>query len=380
MRKLFGLYISLFAIVVCFLSGCTQVKKSPSIKNAKKIEATDNTNTTPYFSIVCRKKNRTAFILFDFNSNKLKKVFDEEIVCEFPIGIIDKKNNKIYYSLWGDFEKKGIKAGDCLMCYNIKNKKKQQITSIHHVFNSLTIYNEYLYGIIAGKESNGNLQLCKINPNNGEIKPVDPDNTDVRYKNFSIDYQTGEIIASSYSDYASRRFDTDPEKDKSIPWPFFLHSISSDFQTSKLIYTFSDSPYTSIFNTYEEDPDVLIKKWDLTANNLIISDINRLNDHQILFLGAKDVYGDLSLKLLDTSNKTVSDFMIDGKKIEDCPFVSKDKKDMFVLLEPKNKDGGMYRYHLEDNSLDFLFNGEELRTVLDWGTEFEVVSINLVYQ
>ena len=84
-----------------------------------------------------------------------------------------------------------------------------------------------------------------------------------------------------------------------------------------MIYTFSDSPYTSLFDNYEEDNETLSKKWETTANQLLISEFNRLNDHQVLFLGAKDVFGDLSLKLLDTTSKTVSNFKIDGKTIDE---------------------------------------------------------------
>ena len=59
---------------------------------------------------------------------------------------------------------------------------------------------------------------------------------------------------------------------------------------------------------------------------MLISEFSRLNDHQILFLGAKDVFGDLSLKLLDTTSKTVSDFKIDGKKLDEPCYVRAERQ------------------------------------------------------
>lgn len=338
----------------------------------------------PYFCIVCHKNGKnsgeTAFLVYDIESKTMVQALDVTGLCEFPMGVVDVKNDKVYYSLWGDFEKKGTRAGDCLMCYDMETKKQWQVTEIHHLFDYLTIYNGELYGNIAGRESNGNPQLSKLDPETGEITPIEPDNTDVWYKNISIDYQTGEILASSYSNYASRRYDKNVKKDKYIPWPFFLHSISPDLETSEVIYTFSDAPYTSLFDNYTEDNKTLSKKRKATANQLLISEFTRLNDHQILFLGAKDVFGDLSLKLLDTTSKTVSDFKLDGKKLDEPCYVSKDKKDIFVSLEPKDSKSGMYRYHLADKSKEFLFGGKELRKALGWKGEYEIVTLQLIYQ
>lgn len=378
MKRQSILFITLLAIILVFSAGCGQTKKQNSIEKA------DKEADAPYFCIVCHKNGKnsgkTAFLVYDIESKTMVQALDVTGLCEFPMGVVDVKNDKVYYSLWGDFEKKGTRAGDCLMCYDMKTKKQWQVTEIHHLFDYLTIYNGELYGNIAGRESNGNPQLSRFNPETGKITPIEPDNTDVRYKNISIDYQTGEILASSYSNYASRRYDKNVKKDKYIPWPFFLHSISPDLQTSKVIYTFSDAPYTSLFDNYTEDNKTLSKKRKATANQLLISEFSRLNDHQILFLGAKDVFGDLSLKLLDTTSKTVSDFKIDGKKLDEPCYVSKDKKDIFVSLEPKGSKSGMYRYHLADKSKEFLFGGKELRKALGWKGEYEIVTLQLIYQ
>lgn len=378
MKRQSILFITLLAIILVFSAGCGQTKKQNSIEKA------DKEADAPYFCIVCHKNGKnsgeTAFLVYDIESKTLVQALDVTGLCEFPMGVVDVKNDKVYYSLWGDFEKKGTRAGDCLMCYDMETKKQWQVTEIHHLFDYLTIYNGELYGNIAGRESNGNPQLSRLNPETGEITPIEPDNTDVRYKNISIDYQTGEILASSYSNYASRRYDKNVKKDKYIPWPFFLHSISPDLQTSKVIYTFSDAPYTSLFDNYTEDNKTLSKKRKATANQLLISEFSRLNDHQILFLGAKDVFGDLSLKLLDTTSKTVSNFKIDGKKLDEPCYVSKDKKDIFVSLEPKGSKSGMYRYHLADKSKEFLFGGKELRKALGWKGEYEIVTLQLIYQ
>lgn len=378
MKRQSILFITLLAIILVFSAGCGQTKKQNSIEKA------DKEADAPYFCIVCHKNGKnsgkTAFLVYDIESKTMVQALDVTGLCEFPMGVVDVKNDKVYYSLWGDFEKKGTRAGDCLMCYDMKTKKQWQVTEIHHLFDYLTIYNGELYGNIAYRESNGNPQLSRFNPETGKITPIEPDNTDVRYKNISIDYQTGEILASSYSNYASRRYDKNVKKDKYIPWPFFLHSISPDLQTSKVIYTFSDAPYTSLFDNYTEDNKTLSKKRKATANQLLISEFSRLNDHQILFLGAKDVFGDLSLKLLDTTSKTVSDFKIDGKKLDEPCYVSKDKKDIFVSLEPKGSKSGMYRYHLADKSKEFLFGGKELRKALGWKGEYEIVTLQLIYQ
>lgn len=383
MKRQSILYITLLSIILLFSVGCEQTEKQNSTKKADSTKMTDKEDA-PYFCIVCHKNGKnsgeTAFLVYDIESKTLVQALDVTGLCEFPMGVVDVKNDKVYYSLWGDFEKKGTRAGDCLMCYDMKTKKQWQVTEIHHLFDYLTIYNGELYGNIAGRESNGNPQLSRLNPETGKITPIEPDNTDVWYKNISIDYQTGEILASSYSNYASRRYDKNVKKDKYIPWPFFLHSISPDLQTSKVIYTFSDAPYTSLFDNYTEDDKTLSKKWKATANQLLISEFSRLNDHQILFLGAKDVFGDLSLKLLDTTSKTVSNFKIDGKKLDEPCYVSKDKKDIFVSLEPKGSKSGMYRYHLADKSKEFLFGGKELRKALGWKGEYEIVTLQLIYQ
>lgn len=378
MKRQSILFITLLAIILVFSAGCGQTKKQNSIEKA------DKEADAPYFCIVCHKNGKnsgeTAFLVYDIESKTMVQALDVTGLCEFPMGVVDVKNDKVYYSLWGDFEKKGTRAGDCLMCYDMETKKQWQVTEIHHLFDYLTIYNGELYGNIAGRESNGNPQLSRLNPETGKITPIEPDNTDVRYKNISIDYQTGEILASSYSNYASRRYDKNVKKDKYIPWPFFLHSISPDLQTSKVIYTFSDAPYTSLFDNYTEDNKTLSKKRKATANQLLISEFSRLNDHQILFLGTKDFFGDLSLKLLDTTSKTVSDFKIDGKKLDEPCYVSKDKKNIFVFLEPKGSKSGMYRYHLADKSKEFLFGGKELRKALGWKGEYEIVTLQLIYQ
>lgn len=380
MKKQSILLIALLSIILVFSTSCEQTNRKNSVEKADSTEQAD----TPYFCIVCHKNGEsageTAFLVYDIESKKMIQALDVTGLCEFPMGVVDVKNDKVYYSLWGDFEKKGIRAGDCLMSYDMETKEQKQITEIHHLFDYLTIYNGELYGNIAGRESNGNPQLSKLNPDTGEITPIEPDNTDVRYKNISIDYQTGEILASSYSDYACRRYDKNEKKNKYIPWPFFLHSISPDLQTSKVIYTFSDSPYTSLFDNYEEDNETLSKKWETTANQLLISEFNRLNDHQVLFLGAKDVFGDLSLKLLDTTSKTVSNFKIDGKTIDEPCYVSKDKQDLFVSLEPDGGKSGIYRYHLKDKTKEYLFGNKELKTALGWKEDYEIVTMQLIYQ
>lgn len=212
MKKQSILLIALLSIILVFSTSCEQTNRKNSVEKADSTEQAD----TPYFCIVCHKNGEsageTAFLVYDIESKKMIQALDVTGLCEFPMGVVDVKNDKVYYSLWGDFEKKGIRAGDCLMSYDMETKEQKQITEIHHLFDYLTIYNGELYGNIAGRESNGNPQLSKLNPDTGEITPIEPDNTDVRYKNISIDYQTGEILASSYSDYACRRYDKNEKK------------------------------------------------------------------------------------------------------------------------------------------------------------------------
>ena len=208
MKRQSILYITLLSIILLFSVGCEQTEKQNSTKKADSTKMTDKEDA-PYFCIVCHKNGKnsgeTSFLVYDIESKTMVQALDVTALCEFPMGVVDVKNDKVYYSLWGDFEKKGTRAGDCLMCYDMKTKKQWQVTEIHHLFDYLTIYNGELYGNIAGRESNGNPQLSKINTETGKITPIEPDNTDVWYKDISIDYQTGEILASSYSNYADRK-------------------------------------------------------------------------------------------------------------------------------------------------------------------------------
>ena len=83
---------------------------------------------------------------------------------------------------------------------------------------------------------------------------------------------------------------------------------------------------------------------------------------------------------MDTTSKTVSNFKIDGKTIDEPCYVSKDKQDLFVSLEPDGGKSGIYRYHLKDKTQEYLFGNKELKTALGWKEDYEIVTMQLIYQ
>lgn len=374
----------LLLLLLCAIisAGCTPDKKSKEDISAK---FTD----TSYLSIVCTGVNReetdlskmrkTAFLIYDINKKEIKKIYEINELPDYPDGVVDLKNNKVYYTAWGSPGNWNSKAGDCLMSYDIEKNETKRLTDIHHVFSDMTLYNGTIYAVTGGGESNGNIQLSRIDTSNGKIFPVSPNDTDTLCKNFSIDQQTGDILELTYSDYAMRRIDFDEDTGEENTNPYFITSLKSDFKDPEILYTFSQQPYTSLFDMYN-DPDVY-KKYKKTANNLAVSNVCRLNKNSILFLGKTGLWSDdeETLKILYLDTKTVEDFNIDGAKSYGIPVVSKDKKGMYIsLMMEKGKKDGYYYYNFNDKTLDYLFGKEEMDAVANMGEEYNNYNINSV--
>ncbi|BFL40751.1 hypothetical protein H8S45_12160 [Agathobaculum sp. NSJ-28] len=300
----------------------------------------------------------TSFYLYDLKTNKLKEIYTYVGACEYPVGVVDYKNAKVYYSVWGD--PSDASAGDKLQVYDIKTGKINDITNYHHVFNELDWYNNALYGIVGGKESNGVVQLAKIDPTTGEIQPIFSNNTDSVYLDFSIDHNTGEIITTWYSDFARRRMDVNQENGKITPCPFFISSVdTSDFSLQSVIYTFSDTPYSSLFDNYGADADSS-EVWE-TANNLEVSNVSRLNDDILLFIGRESVLDQQAkLMMLNITDKTTSEIQIPGVATYYSFVVSPDQQTIFANLQLQDGTQGVFSYNIQTQELKKLFDINEV--------------------
>lgn len=394
MKKL--LLILLSCIIIS--SGCVFSEEIKEDYSKKVKETSDkehkNISDASYLSIVCTGLNddktdfskirKTVFLTYDINKKELKKIYEVSELPDYPDGVVDLKNNKVYYTAWGSPFSPGdydSKAGDCLMSYDIEKKKTKRLTDIHHVFSDMTLYNNTIYAITGGKESNGNIQLSQINTNNGKIIPVSPNDTDTLCKSFSIDQETGNILELTYSDYAMRYTYYDEDTGKEKPNPFFITSLKPDFKNPEVLYTFSQGAYTSLFDNYNGSD--IYKKWKKTANNLVVSNICRLNKNSILFVGKTNYSSDdETLKILYLDTKTVKDFKIDKVKAYGIPVVSKDKKGMYIsLMMKKGKKDGYYYYNFKDKTLNYLFGKKEMDAVTDIGKEYnnyEITSVKLI--
>jgi hypothetical protein len=308
-----------------------------------------------------RKTRTTLFYTYDIAKKQLKKVYAITVPSVYPVGIVDYKNSKVYYSIWGDLLTGDNKAGDQLESYDLNTHQTKSITGIHHEFDQIELFNNEIYAIAGGLESNGNMQLTRINPATGEIQPISPEDTDIEYNNFSIDYGTGEILTLFCSDFASRHMDTDQTTDVVTPCPYFLSTTNAKLDPPKVIYTFSKNPYVSLFSFEWGKNATERQEISNTANNLEVAAPCRLDDNNILFLGGTSVFSnDKKLKILHLNAKTIDDFVINGVKYYARPMVTPDRQGMFISLKMLNGTGGMYYYKFADKSLEYLFSIKDI--------------------
>ncbi len=201
-----------------------------------------------------------------------------------------------------------------------------------------------------------------INPTTGEIKPISPEDTDIAYRDFSIDYSTGEILALSFSDFSSRHMNIDQKTGVTTPCPYFFSTTDAKFDPPRVIYTFSKNMYFSSYGfSWDKDPTTK-KEVESTANNLEVTALCRLDDNTILFMGGTSVFSnDEKLKILHLNTKTVDDFVIDGVKYYTRPLVTPDRQGMFISLKMLDGTGGMYYYKFADKSLEYLFSIKDIQ-------------------
>lgn len=364
---------------LCLFSGCSNPTK----------QDTTLSGNIMYLSIVYtaldpsatdRSQARTTyFYIYDISKKELKKMYSITAPSSYPVGVVDYKNSKVYYSIWGDLKNTADKAGDKLQCYDLKTHKTTDITSMHHSFNQITLFANQIFAISAGLESNGSRQLTRINPITHEFTPISPDNTDIEYRDYSIDYSTGEILTLSYSDFSDRHAPESKDNSGIIKAPpIFLSVTNTRLDTPKVIYTFSQRPYYSPYGyNWDKDPETK-KLAEKTANNLDVAAPSRMDSNNILFLGAPDVFSnDIKLKVLHLDTKTVDDFPIKGVKYYSRPLVSPNKKGMFISLKMENGEGGMYYYTFANKKLEYLFSINDVKKDLLTQTASSLVTTEI---
>lgn len=330
-----------------------------------------------------RKTRTTLFYIYDLKNKQLKKEYSIVVPSGYPVGIVDYRNKKVYYSIWGDLVNPNNKAGDKLQAYDLKTHKTHDVTGIHYAFNQMSLFQNKIYAIVGGLETNGNMQLATIDTLTGAVKPGNSNDTDTLCRFFSIDYNTGEILTLSYSNYSRRRMDTDQETGVTKPCPSFLSTTNFKLAPQSVIYTFSEYPYASLFgDNWGTDPE-RVKQAEKTANNLEVESACRLDNNTILLIGSTSVFSnDAKLKELHLDTKTVTDFVIKGAKYYSQPFIAPDKKGMYISLKMQDGTGGMYYYKFADKSLEYLFSNKDILKELPTSAEgtFQATDVELVVQ
>ena len=126
-----------------------------------------------------------------------------------------------------------------------------------------------------------------------------------------------------------------------------------------MIYTFSDTPYSSLFDNYGADADSS-EVWE-TANNLEVSNVSRLNDDILLFIGRESVLDQQAkLMMLNITDKTTSEIQIPGVATYYSFVVSPDQQTIFANLQLQDGTQGVFSYNIQTQELKKLFDINEV--------------------
>ncbi|WP_018963798.1 hypothetical protein [Coprothermobacter platensis] len=378
---------SFFAVfILCIelftLSGCS-------------ITSSSNKSSMAYISLVYTysdtqetdpsKKIKTLFYIYDLANKQLKPIYSISGTSMYSTGIVDYKNSKVYYTMPAnnhDTLQVDNEAGYKLISYDLKTHTTKDITGFHHEFKQLNLLNGKIIGIVKGSESNGNSQLSLIDPATGIVEPISPDDTDVVYRDYSIDHSTGEILTLTYSDFARRNENVGISTRTVLPCPYYLSVTDSKLSPPKVIYTFSRYIYyTEYGSSLHEDPQ-LTELALRTANNIEVKAASRMDDNNILVIAAtSSLTNNATLKILHLDKKTVDDFPIAGVKYYSKPLATLDRKGMIMNLVMQDGTSGTYYYKFADKSLKLLFSLQDAQKGLpNTATHLNLIDMEFVVQ
>ncbi|MGB4687393.1 MAG: hypothetical protein WBH25_01160 [Coprothermobacter proteolyticus] len=329
-------------------------------------------------------QSKTLFYMYDLANKQLKPIYSVSATSMYQTGVVDYKNSKVYYAMWGnngDTTLGDYKAGYKLVSYDLKTHAEKDITSLHHEFRELNLLNGEIIGIVAGSESNGESQLSLIDPVTGSIQPISPDDTDVVYADYSIDHRTGEILTLTYSDFAARHEDVGSTTNTGSACPYFISVTDAKLDPPKVIYTFSNHAYDveHIDSNNSPETEELIS---ITANNLEVNAASRMDGNNVLIIAGTAAWSNYAtLKVLHLDRKNVDDFPIAGVKYYSKPLVMPDRSGMVINLTMQDGASGTYYYTFADKSLKNLFSLQDVQKDLPiTATHLMLTDMELVVQ
>lgn len=146
-----------------------------------------------------------------------------------------------------------------------------------------------------------------------------------------------------------------------------------------IYYTFSDTPYTSLYDVYNERDSA--KKGDRTANNLEVSSACRKDDNTILFLSRPSVLGsDAVIMSLHLDTKLVEPIEIEGVKTYGAPIMAPDHKGIYISLMMQDATNGMYYYDFATAKATQLFSMQDILKDFPMGQTVTETSTQLIVQ
>ena len=113
---------------------------------------------TDYLSVTTSSMEKENFFYtFEIDNSLIKEQLVIEDTAQYPLGVIDYKNQKIYYS-------QRVDGKDQIFLYDMKNKKAQQLTNDFHAINKIYPYQDKLY-ILAKTVNNPRVSLIEYDLN-----------------------------------------------------------------------------------------------------------------------------------------------------------------------------------------------------------------------
>lgn len=212
-------------------------------------------NYKNYISITTTSnEGKTYFYTYNINKNYLEEKLVINDNSQYPLGIVDEKNNYIYYIQYYD----GL--GDQVFQYNLKNKNTNMITEDFEAINSIYPIKDKLYLLARTKLTDGRISLIEYNLKNNKYKVLT--NLDTEVRDMYYNKYNNKLYYSCYSWSEQMKLKKQFEENPKIqPEPLSAKNsiFSLDINTGEFNKVFEFKGVIKGFTPLKKDGEFIIK-------------------------------------------------------------------------------------------------------------------------
>ena len=265
---------------------------------------------------------------YSINEHKMTRLMNVPTYAQYPAACVDIKEQKVYYS-----DGEPGDGYDNLYEYDMATKKINRLSDGKFLFNDIFIVDD-TWIVNTARRFATVTQPAIFNQNTKQFAYYDSSDDDTWYFSLSYNYSTGQLLALTTSDKVMR---TKKVATETHIRPKTIYTMDMNFQHRTPIYTTDEF---EIRLTRQLDESHVLMSVDP-------------------FMGAA---APRTLKMLDITNQTVTDYDIPGIKEVSSFYPRDNTQGIYILGKQTTNEYRLYYYDIKSQTLVDIFEEYDLPT------------------